>query len=289
MTKDSSADALAPALYLVATPIGNARDITLRTLDILRAADVLAAEDTRSLRRLMEIHGIPVAGRPLLPYHDHNGPRMRPAILDHLRAGRSVAYASEAGTPLVSDPGFVLAREVASAGLPLTAAPGASAALAALMVAGLPSDRFTFAGFAPTADGARRRFLEEFREMPGTLIFYEAPRRLSGFLGTASEVLGGDRPAAICRELTKRFEEVRRGTLADLLADIATMPEKGEIVVCIGEGAGTEAGEDDIRAAMAQALESMPVKDAAKEVSAALGVPRREAYQIGLALKGNGS
>ncbi len=285
MTKESGAEALAPALYLVATPIGNARDITLRTLDILRSADVLAAEDTRSLKRLMEIHGIPLAGRPLLPYHDHNGPRMRPAILEHLRNGRSVAYASEAGSPLVSDPGFALARDAAAEGLSLTAAPGASAALAALVVAGLPSDRFTFAGFAPAADGARRRFLKEFRDAKGTLLFYEAPRRLGAFLGAAADVLGGDRPAAICRELTKRFEEVRRGTLADLLDGIATMPEKGEVVVCIGEGTAEEVTEEVIRAAMRSALETKPVKEAARDVSEALGIPRRDAYQIGLVLK----
>ncbi|CAG0911726.1 unnamed protein product, partial [Cyprideis torosa] len=173
---------LTPGLYLVATPIGNARDITLRALDILASADVLAAEDTRSLRRLIEIHGIALSNRPLLAYHEHNGARMRPVLLDHIDNGRSVAYASEAGTPMISDPGFDLLRAVREGEQAATTAPGASAAIAALTLAGLPTDRFFFAGFLPNARGARKKALGELANIPGTLVFYESPRRLAAML-----------------------------------------------------------------------------------------------------------
>ena len=167
---------LAPGLYLVATPIGNARDITLRALDVLRGADLLAAEDTRTARRLLDIHGVPLAGRPLVPYHDHNGPQMRPRLLADLAEGRSVAFVSDAGTPLVADPGYRLAAETAAAGLPVIAVPGPSAVLAALAVAGLPSDRFLFAGFPPPQPGPRRRWLEELAGAPATLVMFESAK-----------------------------------------------------------------------------------------------------------------
>ena len=285
MSDRNSAETLAPALYLVSTPIGNARDITLRALDILGAADVLAAEDTRSLRRLMEIHGVPLAGRHVFAYHDHNGAEMRPKLLARLAEGKSVAYASEAGTPLVSDPGYALVRDAAEAGHSVTSVPGASAALAALCVAGLPSDRFTFVGFPPTAAGARATFLTELDKVPGTLILYESPRRLEALLLEAVSSLGGDRPAVICRELTKRFEDIRRGTLASLLAALNEMPLKGEVVVCIGPAPTRKISEEDIRAAMAREMETAPVKEAARRVADALGVARRDAYQIGLSLR----
>ncbi len=285
MSNRNSAEVLGPGLYLVATPIGNARDVTLRALDILGAADVLAAEDTRSLRRLMEIHGVPLAGRHVLAYHDHNGAEMRPKLLAHLAEGKSVAYASEAGTPLVSDPGYALVRDAAREGFAVTSAPGASAALAALCVAGLPSDRFTFAGFPPTTDNARQTFLNDLAQMPGTLILYETPRRLEALLTTAVKSLGGDRPAAICRELTKRFEDVRRGPLETLLSEIGEMTLKGEVVVCIGPAPQREVLAEDIRTAMAREMETAPVKEAARRVAEELGVPRRDAYQIGLSLR----
>ncbi len=277
--------ALPPGLYLVSTPIGNARDITLRALDILASADVLAAEDTRSLRRLMEIHGVPLNGRRVVAYHDHNGPEARPKLLEALSDGRSVAYASEAGTPLVSDPGYALVRDAAEAGHRTFSAPGASAALAALVVAGLPSDRFTFAGFAPTTSGARKTFLSQLANLSGTLILYETPKRLAAFLNDAEQALGGSRPAVICRELTKRFEEIRRGTLADLAAGLGDMPLKGEVVICIGPAAAVEVTEEVIAEAMTKEMQNAPVKEAAKRVAESLGVPRREAYQIGLSLK----
>ncbi len=278
---------LAPGLYLLATPIGNARDITLRALDILRDAEVLVAEDTRSLRRLMELHGLSPAGRPLLAYHDHNGAKMRPRLLAELAAGRSVACASEAGTPLVADPGYQLVREAVAAGHPVTAAPGPSAALAALTVAGLPTDRFLFAGFLPAAAGQRRRALEELAEVPATLVFYESPRRLAAMLSDAAATLGPGRPAAVCRELTKRFEECRRAPLGELAQALAAEPVKGEVVVLVGRGRSESVSDSALEAELEAALGTMSVRDAADAVARATGAPRRRVYQLALK-KGRG-
>lgn len=269
-------------LYLVSVPIGAARDITLRALDILASAEVLAAEDTRSLRRLMEIHGIALGDRPLLAYHDHNGARVRPRILAELEAGRSVAYASEAGTPLVADPGFTLARAARDAGHAVTAAPGAVAAVVALTLSGLPSDRFLFAGFLPNASGKRKTAMHGLAAVPATLIFYESPKRVAAMLRDAAEVLGAERPAALCRELTKRFEEVRRGTLAQLAAGCEADAPRGEIVVLIGEGDSSNVSLADLDTVLREALESMSVRDAADHAVATLGAKRRDAYQRAL-------
>ena len=281
MSKPSNVAALDPGLYFVATPLGNARDITLRALDILRVAEVLAAEDTRTLRRLMEIHGVPLAGRRIVAYHDHSSEKDRGGLIAALTEGRSVAYASEAGTPLVADPGFALSRAAIEAGCSVIPVPGPSAALAALTVSGLPSDRFMFAGFPPAAKGARRKFLESLAGMPGTLILYESPRRLGATLAEACTALGDDRPAAVCRELTKKFEEVRRGPLSDLAATYADMPPKGEIVLCIGKG---EVSHDpaEIEAALRDAMNTPHRKDAAREIADRFGVSRRDLYQLGL-------
>ncbi|MFN3577881.1 MAG: 16S rRNA (cytidine(1402)-2'-O)-methyltransferase, partial [Tabrizicola sp.] len=195
----------------MSTPIGAARDITLRALDVLAGADVLVAEDTRTLRHLMEIHGIALSGRPLIAYHDHSGPGQMQRLLDLLAEGKSLAYASEAGTPLISDPGFELARSVAEAGLPMTAAPGPCAAICALTLSGLPSDRFLFAGFAPATRAARRSFLGELAGIQATLVLYESPKRLADLMADMVTVLGPTRRAVVCRELTKRYEEVLRG------------------------------------------------------------------------------
>ncbi|MDX1786393.1 MAG: 16S rRNA (cytidine(1402)-2'-O)-methyltransferase, partial [Roseovarius sp.] len=193
---------LEPGLYLVATPIGTARDITLRTLDILASADVIAAEDTRSLRKLMDIHGIALGERPLLAYHDHNGARMRPRLMEALQAGKSVVYASEAGTPMVADPGFDLARAAIAEGLPLISAPGPSAVITALTLSGLPTDRFLFAGFLPNTSSQRKTALAALADVPATLVFYESPKRVAAMLRDAAAVLGGTRRAALARELT---------------------------------------------------------------------------------------
>ena len=275
-----------PGLHLVSTPIGAARDITLRALDVLAGADVLVAEDTRTLRHLMEIHGIPLGGRPLIAYHDHSGEGPLQRLLALLAEGKSLAYASEAGTPLISDPGFELARAVAAAALPISAAPGPCAAICALTLSGLPSDRFLFAGFPPTAQGARRTFLEELAPVQATLIFYESPKRLSALLSDMATQLGGTRQAVVCRELTKRFEEVLRGPLADLARDLAAREIKGEVVVLVDRAAPVEVTEETIGAALDQALQTMSVKDAATFVSQTLGVSRKIVYKIALDRQG---
>jgi 16S rRNA (cytidine1402-2'-O)-methyltransferase len=276
---------LAPGLYLVSTPIGAARDITLRALDILASADILAAEDTRTARKLMDIHGVKRDRRAILPYHDHNGAAQRPRLLAALAEGKSVALVSDAGTPLIADPGFKIAAEAIAAGHAVVAAPGASALLAALSVAGLPTDRFLFGGFLPPKDMARRKALAALAAVPATLVFYESPRRLAATLAAMSDVLGAERPAAVCRELTKRFEETRRGTLGALTAVYgAEDAPKGEIVVVVGPPLETEVAEEDLDAALAAALDGASVKDAATEVAARLGLPRRQVYARALEL-----
>lgn len=280
-----AAAALAPGLHFVATPIGTARDITLRGLDTLRAADILAAEDTRVARRLLEIHGVPVAGRPIWPYHDHNGAEMRPRLIAALREGKRVAYVSDAGTPLVADPGYQLARAVIDAGLPVTAAPGPSAALAALTLSGLASDRFLFAGFPPPQAGARSRWIADLDAAGATVILFESPKRIHRLLGELCDGLGKDRQAALCRELTKRFEEVRRGTLGELLDSVTEHPPKGEIVLVLDRARARAVEEADLDAALEEALSRLRVKDAAAEVAVLLGLPKRDVYQRALALR----
>jgi 16S rRNA (cytidine1402-2'-O)-methyltransferase len=277
---------IAPGLYLVATPIGHARDITLRALDVLAGADLVAAEDTRQARKLMDIHGIRRAGRSILPYHDHNGAAQRPRLLAALAEGRSVALVSDAGTPLVADPGWRLAAEAIAAGHAVSAVPGASALLAALSVAALPTDRFLFAGFLPPRDAARRRALAELAAVPATLVFYESPRRLAATLAAMAEVLGAGRSAAVCRELTKRFEEVRRDTLGALAAAQAAAPvPRGEVVVLVGPPLpAPEPDADALDAVLAEALGRLSVRDAAAEVAARLDLPRRQVYARALAL-----
>jgi len=275
---------LSAGLYFVATPIGAARDITLRGLDILASADVIAAEDTRTAKRLMEIHGIPLGDRPVVSYHDHNGAQVRPRLMRLLNEGKSLVYVSEAGTPLVADPGYALARAAIDAGIQVIGAPGPSAVIAALTVAGLPTDRFFFAGFAPNAKGARRRFFEGFAEVPGTLVFYESPKRIYGMLGDLVQTLGGDRQAAVCRELTKRFEEVSRGTLAELATAFSGRSVKGEIVVLVDRPRCGAVSDQAMEDALREALKTMRIKDAATVVSEALGLARRKVYQAALEL-----
>jgi 16S rRNA (cytidine1402-2'-O)-methyltransferase len=276
--------ALSPGLYLVATPIGAARDITLRALDILAAAEVLAAEDTRTLRKLMDIHGIALAGRPLVAYHDHNDATARPRLLAALAAGKSVAYAPEAGTPMVSDPGYRLVREAAAAGYPVLSAPGASAVLAALTVAGLPTDRFLFAGFAPPKRAARRSFLEGLADIPATVVLYEAPGRIGELLTDLCDTFGGMREAAVCRELTKRFETVERGSLLDLSRAFAGRAVRGEIVVLVDRAAPVVADDDAVERALRRELDKGSLRDATDAVARALSLPRREVYRKALAM-----
>lgn len=272
-------------LYLVATPIGAAQDISLRALDALRRADVIAAEDTRRAQKLMSIHGVPRAGRPLIPYHDHSSEGARGGLLARIAEGRSVVCVSDAGTPLIADPGWKLAREAIDQDLPVVALPGASALLAALCVSGLPTDRFLFGGFPPPKQAGRRAEFTELATLKATLVFYESPRRLAACLSDMAQIWGSDRPAAVCRELTKLYEETRRGTLGELATHYAEAgAPKGEIVILIGPPLKTEAAEADVDAALAEALKTLRVKDAAKEVAAQLGLPRRDVYQRALAL-----
>ncbi len=278
---------LSAGLYLCAVPIGNARDVTLRTLDILASADVIAAEDTRTCRKLMEIHGIPLGDRRVVAYHDHSAAPVRDRLMDAVRLGQSLAYVSEAGTPLVADPGYKLAAAMKDAGLPLTAAPGASAVLAALTVSGLPSDAFYFSGFLPSSSGARKKALEDLKATPATLIFYESPKRIHSMLGDVCEVFEDSRQVVICRELTKKFEEVLRGSAAELLEELGGRTLKGEIVVLVARGTHDAVGEDDVRAALRSAMQTMRVKDAATAVAGATGMARRDVYQLALSLKEN--
>ncbi|MES0863861.1 16S rRNA (cytidine(1402)-2'-O)-methyltransferase [Ruegeria sp. SCPT10] len=275
---------LAAGLYFVATPIGTARDITLRALDVLASADMIAAEDTRSLRRLMEIHGVPLEGRRIQAYHDHSGAGARSKIMGALDQGLSVAYASEAGMPLIADPGYDLGRQASEAGYAVTCAPGPSAVLTALTLAGLPTDAFFFAGFLPNASGARRSRIESLRDIPGTLVFYESPKRVAACLSDLADVLGSDRQAALCRELTKRFEEVRRGSLGELSEAYEGQSVKGEVVLLVDRSHSQSVNESDVEEALIQALQTHSVRDAADLVSQMYELPRRPIYQKALKL-----
>ena len=275
---------LAPGLYFVGVPIGTARDITLRALDTLAAADVLAAEDTRSLRRLMEIHGVPLAGRKVIALHDHSGTSVQERLIAAIREGKSVAYASEAGMPLIADPGFELSRAAAAAGVMQTCAPGPSAVLTALALGGLPTDAFFFAGFLPNSKSARIAALEKLRDVPGTLVFYESPKRLGAMLRDAATALGAERQAAMCRELTKKFEEVQRDTLENLAEVYQAQAPKGEVVVLIDRGRSDSIKQVDLETDLQRALKELSMRDAVDLVAQAHGLPRRQVYQAALAL-----
>ncbi|KIC50073.1 16S rRNA (cytidine(1402)-2'-O)-methyltransferase [Tateyamaria sp. ANG-S1] len=272
---------LAPGLWFVGVPIGTARDITLRALDVLASADVLAAEDTRSLRKLMDIHGVPLEGRRIEALHEHSKDT-QVARLVARAADESVAYASEAGMPLIADPGFELGRAARAAGVPVTCAPGPSAVLTALVLGGLPTDAFHFGGFLPATRSARLRALEGLAGIDGTLVLYESPKRLGALLADAVERLGADRQTAVCRELTKRFEEVKTGSLQEMAEFYSRETPKGEIVVLIGRAEAQAVREIDIDDALVSALRDMTVKDAASFVAESLGLPRRRVYQRAL-------
>jgi 16S rRNA (cytidine1402-2'-O)-methyltransferase len=281
------AEKIPPGLYFVATPIGAARDITLRALDVLAGCDMIAAEDTRNTRKLMDIHGIALGGRPLIAYHDHNAPKMRPRILAALADGQSVAYVSDAGTPLVADPGFSLSRAAIAENLPVFAVPGASAVLAALTVAGLPTNRFLFAGFPPNKSAARRKFLDEVKSVPATLIFYESGKRIQSSLKDMAHSFGDGRAVAVCRELTKRYEEVLRGTLEEVIANFESgAVTKGEFVVVLGPPAEEATTDREIEDALKQELQDHSTKEAVRLVTDRFDLPRKRVYDLALALKG---
>jgi 16S rRNA (cytidine1402-2'-O)-methyltransferase len=275
---------LPPGLYITATPIGNASDITLRALDVLRSCDAIVAEDTRVTSRLLAIHGI---SRPFLVYNDHNAPSVRPKLLQRLREGARLALVSDAGTPLVSDPGHKLVTAALAEGIVVHPVPGPSAALAALTISGLPSERFLFAGFLPAKSGERRSVLEELALIPATLILFESAQRLAEALRDMAEVLGV-RDAAVTRELTKFHEEVRRGPLAELAVFYAEAgPPKGEITLVIGPpGPKIEENPARIDELLAQVLPFMPVRPAAALIADLTGVSKRTVYNRAVALKG---
>jgi 16S rRNA (cytidine1402-2'-O)-methyltransferase len=279
----SPAHALAPGLHVVATPIGNLGDITLRGLWVLRNVDRILCEDTRVTARLLARFGI---DKPLEPYHDHNADRVRPGVIEALRRGEKLALVSDAGTPLVSDPGYKLVREAIAAELPVTAAPGPSAALTALVLSGLPPDAFLFAGFLPPRTTARRRALEQWRDLPATLIFFEGPSRLAATLADMTETLG-ERDAAVARELTKRHEEIRRGRLGELAAYYRDHgPPRGEAVLVVGppRPAPTVA-EADIDARLRELLAQHSLRDAVAILAEATTIGRRTLYERALAVQ----
>lgn len=280
--KSPDATELSPGLYVTATPIGNARDITLRALDVLRSCDAIAAEDTRVTAKLLAIHGI---AKPLTPYNDHNGERERPRLLARLKDGARVALVSDAGTPLVSDPGYKLVREALAEGIAVHVIPGPSAPLAALILSGLPSDRFVFAGFLSSKSGERKSALEDLKNEAATLIFFESGPRLAETLSDMAEILG-ERAAAVARELTKLFEEIRRGSLGELAAHYrdAGAP-KGEITLVVQGAKESALDLAKLDMLLDKALEFMPVRAASELLAAALDQPRKPIYERALARK----
>ncbi len=276
------AEPLQPGLYLVATPIGNLADLSLRAVSLLARADVIYCEDTRHSRTLTGHYGLTTH---LTPYHEHNGARERPKILSQLAQGRRIALISDAGTPLISDPGYKLVREALDAGHRVESIPGASAALTALTASGLPTDAFFFAGFLPPRSAARRTRAAELKAVPSTLIFYEAPSRIPESLADLAAVLG-PRPAALARELTKRFEHIARGTLETLAASSLAQEARGEYVILVGPPVLGDVTDDVIENSIRTALETLSLRDASKAVADDLGIAKSRAYEIGLRVRG---
>jgi 16S rRNA (cytidine1402-2'-O)-methyltransferase len=279
---EAEAPGPAPGLHLVATPIGNLGDVSLRALAVLRGVDRIWCEDTRVTTRLLARYGIRT---PLEAYHDHNAEQVRPRVLAALRRGKRVALTSDAGTPLVSDPGYKLVRAAIAEGLPVTAAPGASAALTALILSGLPPDPFLFAGFLPKQQNARRQALARWAGLEASLVFYEAPPRLAATLADMAEILG-TRPAAVARELTKLHEEVRRGSLADLADHYREHgPPRGETVIVAGPPEPTAPDPEEVDRRLRAALAEFGVRDAAAKIAAETGLRRAELYRRALAIR----
>lgn len=290
ISKHSGTRAGVSGLWLVATPIGNARDITLRALDALTEADIIGCEDTRMTKKLLTIHGI--SGKKLVAYHDHNAETAGRTLISALESGKTVALVSDAGTPLINDPGFRLVAEAQKRGISVTSMPGPSAVITGLQLSGLASDQFHYAGFPPNKSAARRRFLTELAENPATLVFLESAKRLPASLADMKAVFG-NRPAAVTRELTKAFEEIRRDGL-DALTDHYEQagPPKGEITIVVG-GAGTGEVKQapdgaDLDDRLATLMQSLRMRDAVDALVAETGLPRRDIYQRALALKESG-
>ena len=267
---------------LAATPIGDVRDASPRVVEALQGADIVAAEDTRRALALASRLGIKLGGR-LIALHDHNEAEKAAGIVEAAQGGARVVFVSDAGMPTVSDPGFRLARAAIDAGVPLSVLPGPSAPLVALALSGLPSDRFAFEGFLPRKDGEATRYLQDLATDPHTLIFFESPRRAAATLTRMAEVFGADRPAALCRELTKDYEEVRRGTLGELAEGADDI--LGEVTIVVAGYERSARAEDHVGAVLALAAEGMRLKDAAAEVAAATGARKNDLYKAALAAK----
>lgn len=280
--KQALAEPLEPALYIVSTPIGNLGDITLRALSVMERAEPVFAEDTRHTRKLTSHFGL---SSTLQPYHEHNAAQERPRILARIRAGQPVALVSDAGTPLISDPGYKLARAALDDGLRVISIPGASALLTALTSSGLASDHFFFEGFLPPKSAARRKRLAALAELPGTIVFYEAPSRLAAMLEDARDILGS-REAAVVKELTKLHEALLRGTLEQLVDKVSGgFSEKGEFVVLAGPPPPVSVSDDDIEIQLASVMGERSLRDAARDVAEELGIPRSRVYALALKLK----
>lgn len=271
-----------PALYIVATPIGNLGDITVRALETLSGVDIIACEDTRTTRVLLDRYQIRTH---MIAYHEHNSDVARPRILAALAEGKAVALVSDAGTPLISDPGYRLVAATVEAGYRVIPIPGASALLSALVGAGLPTDAFLFAGFLPSKQEARARRIEELSSLAATVIFYESPHRLDETLAELARIMGSDRPAVVARELTKTFEEFARTTLGDLAARYATEKPRGEIVIVVGPASEAATSDTDVDRLLIAALARTPPGKAAAEVARLTGRDRKELYERALALK----
>ncbi|MCB9992601.1 MAG: 16S rRNA (cytidine(1402)-2'-O)-methyltransferase [Hyphomicrobiaceae bacterium] len=277
-----AAPALAPGLYLVSTPIGNLGDMTIRGLQTLAAADLVLCEDTRTSARLLDHFGIRTRRAAL---HEHNERERAPALVAEIATGKALALISDAGTPLLSDPGFPLVRAVRDTGLDVFAVPGASALLAGLSISGLPTDRFGFFGFLPVKGAARKAELEKLADRPETLVFYESPRRLAATLADMAASFGSDRPAVVALELTKKFERSFSGTLMELAEKMTVDDQKGEAVILVGGAAAPSIDEDAWRSALAALIRTRSLKDAVDEVTQSFGVRRRDVYNEALTLK----
>ena len=273
-------------LHILATPIGTANDITIRGLNILRDADILVAEDTRVLRKLMEIHGINLNGRKILSYHDHNGEVQRPKLIALIKEGKVLAYASDAGTPLIADPGFSLTKLAIQNNIRVHAAPGASALLTALCLAGLPTDNFFFGGFLGSKSSQRIKNLQKIQNLDATIVYYESPKRTLSTLKDISKIFGNDRLISVCREMTKKFEEVIRGTVDQVIDEIKSRHSfKGEVVIVLGPPTKKEISDEEIYSALQIALQEYRIKDAATQISEQFGVPKKRSYEMALRIK----
>lgn len=273
-------------LHILATPIGTANDITIRALNILRDADILVAEDTRVLRKLMEIHGINLNGRKILSYHDHNGEVQRPKLIALIKEGKVLAYASDAGTPLIADPGFSLTKLAIQNNIRVHAAPGANALLTALCLAGLPTDNFFFGGFLGSKSSQRIKNLQKIQNLDATIVYYESPKRTLSTLKDISKIFGNDRLISVCREMTKKFEEVIRGTVDQVIDEIKSRHSfKGEVVIVLGPPTKKEISDEEIYSALQIALQEYRIKDAATQISEQFGVPKKRSYEMALRIK----